>query len=225
MQRWIGDSGEVRLFLSFFSSSASASLTLGSLAPQPLLPQVFASQHPAMSMYESWQVRTPFLVLEKSTNAADEVRAPTAQQAPRRLPPALPLDLPLDSHPPQRADRPPDRRHRVPDVPAPRRAAPGLASSRRVSSPSSSACASRSLFSALAHAHILFTRSLITYTTVWSLLDLPCYTVPIGAVDPALDAKPPPGAHTPQSETDRLNWDSCASSSRPLVCARSARAR
>ncbi|GAA6008101.1 hypothetical protein JCM10207_007030 [Rhodosporidiobolus poonsookiae] len=49
---------------------------------------------------------------------------------------------------------------------------------------------------------------LITYTTVWSLLDVPCYTFPCGgAVDPIKDTKPEPGAYTPLSEVDRENWE------------------
>ncbi|GAA5845141.1 hypothetical protein JCM11251_008008 [Rhodosporidiobolus azoricus] len=49
---------------------------------------------------------------------------------------------------------------------------------------------------------------LITYTTVWSLLDLPCYTFPCGGlVDPIQDAKPTENGYTPLSEVDRENWE------------------
>jgi len=50
---------------------------------------------------------------------------------------------------------------------------------------------------------------LITYTTVWSLLDLPCYTFPIGVVDPVKDSKPGAAEYEPVSEVDRDNWEGC----------------
>lgn len=57
---------------------------------------------------------------------------------------------------------------------------------------------------------------LITYTTVWSLLDVPCYTFPVGAVDPVRDAKAGKGEYEPVSEVDRDNWEGCKSQ-RPCV--------
>ncbi|GAA5892015.1 hypothetical protein JCM8208_002971, partial [Rhodotorula glutinis] len=146
VRRWIGDSGE------------------------PLLPQVFASQYPAMSVHESWQLnkrRDAYRQRFLSTYLATSTR-PNAQ-----------TDRPIDA---------------IVCPMCPHLAAPHLDSPRPA--------------------------GLITYTTVWSLLDLPCYTVPVGVVDPVLDAKPPPGAHAPQSETDRLNWDSYspeASANAPIV--------
>ncbi|GAA5867560.1 hypothetical protein JCM1840_002551 [Sporobolomyces johnsonii] len=61
----------------------------------------------------------------------------------------------------------------------------------------------------LAAPHLETPRSagLITYTTVWSLLDLPCYTFPVGAVDPEKDPRPVAGEFEPLSETDRDNWE------------------
>lgn len=53
--------------------------------------------------------------------------------------------------------------------------------------------------------------SLITYTTVWSLLDLPCYTVPVGIVDEQKDPKPVAGTYTPVSDVDKENWEGCES--------------
>lgn len=53
--------------------------------------------------------------------------------------------------------------------------------------------------------------SLITYTTVWSLLDLPCYTFPVGVVDERKDPKPVAGAYTPVSDVDKENWEGCES--------------
>ncbi|GAA5854137.1 hypothetical protein JCM9279_002846 [Rhodotorula babjevae] len=146
VRRWIGDSGE------------------------PLLPQVFASQHPAMSVHESWQ-------LNKRRDAYRQ-RFLSAYLSTRTRPGAQ-TDRPIDA---------------IVCPMCPHLAAPHLDSPRPA--------------------------GLITYTTVWSLLDLPCYTVPIGAVDPILDAKPPPGAHALQSETDRLNWESYspeASANAPIV--------
>lgn len=53
-------------------------------------------------------------------------------------------------------------------------------------------------------------RRLITWTTTWSLLDLPACTVPVGELDPLKDApSPPPEAFF--SQQDQRHWDSCAS--------------
>ncbi|GAA5912132.1 hypothetical protein JCM6882_003063 [Rhodosporidiobolus microsporus] len=58
------------------------------------------------------------------------------------------------------------------------------------------------------HLEVPRPAGLITYTTVWSLLDLPCYTFPCGGqVDPLRDAKPLEGAYTPLSEVDKANWE------------------
>ncbi|GAA5930372.1 hypothetical protein JCM3775_004371 [Rhodotorula graminis] len=146
VRRWIGDSGE------------------------PLLPQVFASQHPVMSVCGSWQ-------LNKRRDAYRQ-RFLSTYLATRGRPGAQ-TDRPIDA---------------IVCPMCPHLAAPHLDSPRPA--------------------------GLITYTTVWSLLDLPCCTVPVGHVDPVLDAKPPPGAHTPQSVTDRDNWDSYspeASANAPIV--------
>ncbi|BGP05084.1 hypothetical protein JCM10049v2_000888 [Rhodotorula toruloides] len=50
---------------------------------------------------------------------------------------------------------------------------------------------------------------LITWTTTWSLLDLPACTVPVGELDPLKDAPyPPPEAFF--SQQDQRHWDSYA---------------
>ncbi|BGP12227.1 hypothetical protein JCM10213_007485 [Rhodosporidiobolus nylandii] len=135
VRRWIGDSGE------------------------PILPQVFTSRYPPLTLHESWQLnqrRDAYRNIFLQTYFATRDR-PSAQTA-------RPVDgiiCPM----------------------APHLAAPHLEEPRAA--------------------------GLITYTTVWSLLDLPCYTFPCGGtVDPVLDCKPAPGSYEPLSEVDRKNWES-----------------
>lgn len=53
-------------------------------------------------------------------------------------------------------------------------------------------------------------RRLITWTTTWSLLDLPACTVPVGGIDAHKDA--PRSLPEPFfSQQDQEHWDSCAS--------------
>lgn len=51
VRQWLGESGEVRCFHN------NLTLVLANAPIQPILPQVFTSHHPAMTIHESWQVR------------------------------------------------------------------------------------------------------------------------------------------------------------------------
>ncbi|GAA5860318.1 hypothetical protein JCM8547_003461 [Rhodosporidiobolus lusitaniae] len=125
---------------------------------EPILPQVFTSQYPAMSMWESWQ-------LNKRRDAYRSLFLQTY--------------LSTKSRPNAQTDRPIDA---IICPMAPHLAAPHLEGPRPA--------------------------GLITYTTVWSLLDLPCYTFPCGGVvDPLLDGAPEAGMYEPLSEVDRENWE------------------
>lgn len=128
---WLGDSGE------------------------PIMPQVFTSQHPAMSTWEGWQLnkrRDAYRALFLQTYLATRARTSTGR----------PIDAILCATAPHVAEK---------HLPHPRPA------------------------------------GLITYTTVWSLLDLPCYTFPVTKVDPVRDPAPASGAYEPVSEADRANWE------------------
>ncbi|GAA6041540.1 hypothetical protein JCM8097_004252 [Rhodosporidiobolus ruineniae] len=125
---------------------------------EPILPQVFTSQFPAISVYESWQ-------LNKRRDAYRQLFLRTY--------------LFTSSRPSAQTPRPIDC---IICPTAPHLAAPHLESPRPA--------------------------GLITYTTVWSLLDLPCLTVPTGeSVDPILDGKPEAGTYEPLSEVDKENWE------------------
>ncbi|ORY90294.1 amidase signature domain-containing protein [Leucosporidium creatinivorum] len=131
VKQWLGDSGE------------------------PIMPQVFTSQHPAMSAHESWQLnkkRDEYRQLFLKTWLATATSTQTGR--------------PIDA---------------IICATAPHLAAPHLESPRP--------------------------GGLITYTTVWSLLDLPCYTFPVGVVDEQKDPQPLAGAYTPVSEVDKENWE------------------
>lgn len=89
VKQWLGESGEVRSRITFCFRSMADQPLLCSLS-QPIMPQVFTSQHPAMSIHESWQVR--FIFLFSLKGRADLV-ACTAQQEARRVPSTFPQDL------------------------------------------------------------------------------------------------------------------------------------
>ncbi|GAA5981165.1 hypothetical protein JCM11641_003132 [Rhodosporidiobolus odoratus] len=134
VRNWLGDSGE------------------------PILPQVFTSQHPAMTVHESWQLN----------RRRDAYR--------QRF---LAAYLATQNRPNAETTRPIDA---IICPMAPHLAPPHLEEPRAA--------------------------GLITYTTVWSLLDLPCYTFPCGGtVDPVKDPKPTAVEYTPLGEVDRENWE------------------
>ncbi|KAI5479485.1 hypothetical protein MNV49_003427 [Pseudohyphozyma bogoriensis] len=124
---------------------------------EPIMPQVFTSQHPAMTVHESWQ-------LNKKRDAYRQrfLKTWLATKARSGGTTGRPIDGIICAMAPHLA---------APHLETPR---PG---------------------------------GLITYTTVWSLLDLPCYTFPVSFVDPVKDPKPAPGSYSPLNEVDRENWD------------------
>ncbi|KAM0751264.1 amidase [Meredithblackwellia eburnea MCA 4105] len=124
---------------------------------EPILPQIFTSQHPAMSMHQSWQ-------LNKKRDAYRQLFLQTWMSTKARQ--GGTTGRPVDA---------------IICAMAPHLAAPHLETPRP--------------------------GGLITYTTVWSLLDLPCYTFPVGVVDPAKDPQPEPGSYKPLSEVDKENWE------------------
>lgn len=123
---------------------------------EPILAQVFSSQHPAMSVWDSWQLnqardayRQRFLQAYRAT--AKRANAQTAR----------PIDAIICANAPH-----------------------------------------------LAEKHLDGPRDggLITYTTVWSLLDLPCTTLPVGKVDATEPRHARPTTlPTPLSKGDRMN--------------------
>ncbi|KAK4702147.1 amidase, partial [Phenoliferia sp. Uapishka_3] len=132
VRQWLGESGE------------------------PILPQVFTSQHPAMTIHESWQLnkrRDAYRKLFLKTWLATKTR------------PGAMTDRPIDG---------------IICPTAPHLAAPHLESPRPA--------------------------GLISYTTVWSLLGLPCYTFPVGVVDPEKDPMPSPNSYQAVSLMDEKNW-------------------